>query len=565
VKYGSLKQKNPEYREALWRKLDDLYVGGFQILERAKEYITKQLGESEERYTERVEQASYINYLGMVVDSYAANLFAQEPVVAAEKDAKLDAFWETFAKDADLKGDDFSKVLRCSFTEALKKQRALIACDFPVTAIEPSNRAEEDAAGGARAYAFELPIEEMIDWEYSEIVTRKMPLKSGAEVTYSFGLLAWAILRREISKRETPDGARDKFIEEFRVWTLNEAGYAEWKVFQTEPRTRQEAAPRDDVELKEIATGQTSFRQIPIVELTLPAGLWLGNKLGPIALELFRRRSALNASENRSLFPVAVVNLGPEIGGVGEAMPSEVQQNPNRGDDPVGEFRRKGFLVLGKDDKFAFVEPTGTAFEAVDKQIGDTVDEFFRVAHMMASSIASTSTSLGRSGSSKEQDYRAMGIVLEAYGAIVRDAAQRVYQVIAEARKEVIDWRVHGLDKFDVVDRAIVLEEAKSLALVSIPSNTFRAHWQTKVALALLGNVTPDMQKKIQGEIERGVAAEEQMRELMLEGMQDGRPEEDDDAGADGGRASGEGSRPARAPNGAGAAGDRAPRPSSAA
>ena len=85
MRYGVLKQKNPEYRPELWRKLDDLYVGGFQILDRAAAYIPKQIDESPERYEERLQHAEYINYLGMVVDSYTANLFAQEPVVTTDR------------------------------------------------------------------------------------------------------------------------------------------------------------------------------------------------------------------------------------------------------------------------------------------------------------------------------------------------------------------------------------------------------------------------------------------------------------------------------------------------
>lgn len=268
--------------------------------------------------------------------------------------------------------------------------------------------------------------------------------------------------------------------------------------------------------------------------MCIPPGLWLGNKLGPLALALFRRRSALMASENQSLFPVAVVKLGPEIGAVGGNLPPDIQQNPSRGRQALTKGQQLGAVELGYQDDFEFVEPKGTAHALVDKQLAGSVDEFFRVAHMMASSIASTTSALGRSGASKEQDYRAMGIVLEAYGAIVKDAAVRVYDMIAEARAEDVEWKVIGLDKFDVVDRAIVLEEAKTLSLVTIPSTTFRTHWQTKVAIALLGNATPEMQAKIEKEIENGVAAEEQMRELMLDGMQDADPidDDEDDAGA---------------------------------
>ncbi len=514
MKYGLLRQTNPEYQRDRWCTLEDLYEGGFRILDHVERYIKRHVDESDERYRERLEHAEYIPYLGMVVDSYAANLFAQPLTVAA--DESLDDFWSAFATNADLKGDPLSRVLREVFTTTILKRRGYVACDFPATDIFPDTRAAEDASGATRGYAFELQPEELVDWAYDDVVTRIVQLKNEAQVEWTYGLFSWTILRREVCRRPTPEDSRDTFFEEFRVWRLNAAGNAEWQLFRTPPRKRGDAPPRDDDDLPVAAEGTTTFRQIPIVEVCVPPGLWLGNKLGPLALGLFRRRSALMASENRSLFPIPVFKHGPEIGGVGAALPPDAQQNPARGHDPIGTAQRLGALGIGYQDDFGYVEPKGTAHELVDKQLGDSVDEFFRVAHMMASSISSTSTALGRSGSSKEQDYRAMSIVLEAYGAIVREVAARVYGVIAEGRGEAVTWRVHGLDKFDVIDRAIVLEEAKTLSSVSIPSTTFRVAWQTKVALALLGNATPEQQAAIEEEIEAGVSAEEQLQTLLL-------------------------------------------------
>lgn len=548
MKYGVLNQKNPDYKPALWETLDDLYVGGFQIIEKAARYIKKQVNERQDLYEQRLEHAEYVNYLGMVVDSYAANLFAQEPVVTADK-GDLDAFWKDFAKNANLKGDDFSRVMREVFTTSLLKQRAYIACDFPVIEAEAETRAEEDALGKTRGYAFELCPEELIDWAYSGVVRRTVKLKGDAQVEYAFGILKWAVLRRVVCTRENPEDDRNSFVEEFRVWKLGDDGRASWQLFRTEPRKLGEQPPGNDVELAVAGGGDTTFAQIPIVELCIPPGLWLGNKLGPMALALFRRRSALLASEDRSLFPVAVLKLGPETGAVGGALPPEIQQNPSRGKTAMRTAEALGAVELGFQDDYKLVEPTGTAHTLVDSQLKDSVDEFFRVAHMMASSIASTSQALGRSGVSKEQDYRAMAIVLEAYGAIARDACLRVYDVIAEARGEdASDWRVVGLDKFDVVDRAIVLEEAKSLSLVSIPSKTFKARWQTKVALALLGNVEPAVQKKIETEIEAGTEAEELMADI-LRTPDHANADDEDDAGETAGDRGGQGAPPARTPN----------------
>lgn len=543
MKYGLLNQKNEAYKPVLWTTLDDLYVGGFQILEHAAKYIPRQLGETDKRYKERLSLASYINYLSLVIDEYAGNLFASEPVVVAapdddDEDAKpptIDEYWETFEKDSNLKGESFAKLLRCAFTTGILNGRALIACDLPNSDIypDPTSRAEEDAQGRSRAYSYELPLEELIDWSYSEVVTRKATV-GGKEFEFTFGRLAWAILRREVCGRATPMDTRNTFVEEFRVWGMDPvSGFAQWELFRTKPRKKDEPAPTDDDEIPSVGRGITTFREIPIVEFCLPKGLWLGNLLGTLALNLFRRRSALHASENRNLFPQPVIKLGPEVTGVGEAMPSEVQQNPTRSVEAIQALREQGVMVLGKDDTYEYAEPSGTIFKIVDEQIKGDVDEFFRIAHMMASSISNTTSALGRSGVSKQQDRNGMAIVLEAFSAIVKDFGIRVHHVITEARKEDISWRLHGLDKFDVIDRTIVIEEVKAMGLVNIPSTTFKLQYLTKTALELLGNVPPAMQETIRKEIAAGLVAEEAMRTLLLEDD----PENDDpdpDADADG-------------------------------
>jgi len=243
--------------------------------------------------------------------------------------------------------------------------------------------------------------------------------------------------------------------------------------------------------------GATTFKQIPILELDVPAGLWVGNKLGVLAREHFQRRSALNAAENKSLFAIPYVKLGPEVTAPGAAMPAEVQQNPNRGRDPRGEFNRRGYVVLGKDDGIGFAEPTGSAYDLVDKQLEKLVDEMFRVVHQMASSVSATKQALARAAASKAEDRRATEIVLAAYGALVRDFAKRIYDCLSAARGESVVWTAHGLDKFELDDRDSILKEALALDAIAIPSTTFRQTYKTKIALALVGNVPPETQDVI--------------------------------------------------------------------
>ena len=556
--YAQLDQRNPEYDSDTWCKLDELYEGGFCILKNAARYLPRYAGEHQAKYAERLGAASYVNYLGAICDQFIGQLFEQELVVAppADKDdaesvgeaPKADGFWEEFAHDADLRGNDFACVVKDAFTSALLKRRGLICCDFPFVDAEgeapPDTRAEEEAQGRDRGYAYCLPIEELLDWEYSSQVQRVAAVGDKAKVRWTVGRLKFAVTKRTIQQRDSIEASRSQIVEEFTVWRL-EDGVAVWERYRTDPRGTDQS-PDTNAEVKIVGNGKTSFREIPIVELCMPKSLWLGNKLGPMSIEHFQGRSGLNASVNRALFALLCITLGSEIKGPGEALPADRQQNPSRGDEVAKRYQDSGAHVLGSDDDMKYVEPEGKAFQVRSQLLKDLVDEMYRISHQMASSLSSTSKSVGRSGDSKAHDWRSTEIVLGAFGALVRDLSKRVYDVITDARGENVVWVVHGLDNFKIEDRETLIKEAAQAKAVSIPSKTFKVEYAFRMATALLGNVPPETQTAIKQELVEGIEAEEEMSQMMRESLQDGQtngapdddesePDEDDGAGARGG------------------------------
>jgi hypothetical protein len=258
MKYGTLRQRNPSYTGERWEELGDLYVGGYPLLEKASRYLPKYIGESRERYRERLSAASYLGYMGQIADYFVANLFALELTVTPAADAKNpttvgslpsnDGFWEAFAHDADLRGTPLVKLLRQVFTTALIKGKGLVIADLPATSAEPATRAEEDELGTMRGYVFEAAPEELIDWEPDDR-----------------GGYAWAILQRQIVRRATPKDSRDRVVEEFKVWT-HEGDTAEWELFRTPP-FRPNQPPKDEDDVPRVGGGTTTFKQIPILPL----------------------------------------------------------------------------------------------------------------------------------------------------------------------------------------------------------------------------------------------------------------------------------------------------------
>jgi hypothetical protein len=506
--YETLTQKHADYDLPLLEELEDLYVGGYRILRKSQKYLTQLVGENEARYSERCVIASYQPYFGQVVDQFASALFGQPLDVKPAADASNPdtpgevpeaSIYHEFVRDCDRKGGTFLDLMKSVLVTALKKRCALVHLDFPDIADIPSNLAEEEKLGADRVYAYEEPLENLIDWEED---------KNG---------LKWATLHKVDLPRSGPLAKRDTTVETFTIWTLDE-GRAVWDRYQISyPKDGARPAPNTDV--PKLDGGTTSFKRIPLLRLTLPIGLWVGNQIGPQAREHYNRRSSLIGSQSRSLCAIPYVGLGPQLGGEGSSLPADIVENQSRGNDPVAKFKRDGYLVLGSEDKVGFAEPLGHCYELVDRQLDKLKDAMFAVTHQMAASISgSSSTALGRSGLSKEKDQDSTAKVLGELGSKMRQFAALLYRTISEARDEDVIWTAHGLDDYDKVDRQQIIEESISLDQVAIPSETFKKHHKYQVARKLLGpSVDPVTLDTIKKEIEDGVEQEEVTRQLMAE------------------------------------------------
>lgn len=512
--HGTLSRRHREYDAALMSELEDLYEGGYQILSKAEQYLPRLTNEHESVHGDRCKSASYLPYLGQIVDQLTAWLFGDAPSVlpapdAADPDTPGElpdqTFYGAFASDADRAGMGFGDVLRCLVPCALIQRHAILGIDFPVLSDDEEQRiasaADEDREGARRAYCFVVPVEELINWD-----------------THPDGTFKWTVLWQKTCPQDGPLEPTGKVVEEFKVWTL-EPGGARWQRYRIEYPEGKSPKPEDEVPL--VAEGVAPFDCIPVLRLTLPKGLWVGNKIGPLAREHFQRRSTLISAEYKSLVEIAVLKLGPEVSAIGDAMPSEIQQDPSRAHrNPVEAFRRRGLFPIGKDDELKFVGPSGVAYALVDGELEKLKDEIFRVVHLMAASVSNNkSAALGRSGLAKQQDKADTAIVLSAIGAYVRRFAVKAYGVISRARGEDVVWQAKGLDDYGVEDRELLLEEA--LQIDNIPmarhSKTWRTSYETRIALKLEGNLPPETQAVVRQELTKGIEDDAKQQELMDE------------------------------------------------
>src|SRR5690349_13304766 len=132
----------------MWNMYRDLYAGGEQFRNRAAEYLLRRQKEPLDVYTERMNRVFYENYIGSIVDWYAATLFRREPSLqfagGLESGRK---FLSQFSDDCDLRGTTLANFFRQCLIDALICGKTHVLVDFPRCHDAVTNRAEEDAAG----------------------------------------------------------------------------------------------------------------------------------------------------------------------------------------------------------------------------------------------------------------------------------------------------------------------------------------------------------------------------------------------------------------------------------
>lgn len=151
----NINREHPEYiaSKGMWKQYQELYAGGERLRLNASEYLVRRHKEPGEIYQERLSRVFYENYVGSIVDWYAATLMRREPMVLfGEAGVAARAFYGVLSEDCDLKQTSLHEFFRQRFIQTMICGKSFIVVDFPRGSGPALTRAEEDASGRSRAY-----------------------------------------------------------------------------------------------------------------------------------------------------------------------------------------------------------------------------------------------------------------------------------------------------------------------------------------------------------------------------------------------------------------------------
>jgi len=464
MKIKTLRQTHPTYDAERWVELEALSKGGRLFHSMIRHFLPANAVEPAEIYATRIKQAHYHSYTAAITNLYVGWLFAADFTVKPHSKARAKAIDETddfyglFQEDV---GDEttFSAFTRERFREALTTGKSHYLIQLPSDEGSPAadKKEWEDRMLG-RATLKNIHNCEVLDWMCDER-----------------GQFEWVVLHDKDTVRKLWSGERDTVIEQWRIYDKENC-----TTFRIEyPVNR---PPSDDTEISDITAAPHGFRRVPLMTLSMPEQLCIGEETRDPQIEHFRLDNALSWLIRRTCYAQPVFNI--EDG------------------DTVPTMGTGYGIVLAKDDKFGWTSPPMAPFDVLQKNVEAKRDEIFRVTHTMAQSVDNNAETVGRSAASKEIDAAATRIMLQAYGSYVSKTIEETYETISEARKEDdYEWSVEGFSGYDTATVASLISNAREARAIGIPSPSFHKEISIKIANAMFAGEDQRLKEIIRGEI----------------------------------------------------------------
>jgi hypothetical protein len=452
----NINREHPEYvaRKAMWKQYKDLYAGGERLRLNASEYLLRRNKEPGAVYQERLSRVFYENYIGSIIDWYAATLMRREPMLLFNgTDTVAKTFYNVLSDDCDLKRTSLSEFFRQRFIQTMVCGKSFIVVDFPRAGAPVMSRAEEDASGRSRAYLVDYGADEVINWSYTPT-----------------GGLDWIVIRTSVLQQSKVTDA--KWEKETR-WIYYDR--ENFRIF----RKTGEANPIELID--EGQHGFAALRRVPVFEMKVSDGLWLMNKAALVQVEHFNKSNALSWALTMGLFATPVIYSDREWNQI------------------VGESY---YIQLGPQDRFGWTEPEGKVYQIAADNLVRLKDEIYRVCYLINQAENPGGGGLRMSAVSKQRDFNVTQEVLRAYGDRVKDTMKQVLRAIAEARQDGVSIEVSGLDEFDIGDLGVELDDAKKLLDLGIASETLKKQVFKKLAFKYLCDVRQEIKNQVADEID---------------------------------------------------------------
>lgn len=445
--------------------------------QRSRRFLYQWEGEPDPVYETLWQRSEYFNTTAAIVDFFVSYLFLNPPVIRPEEGADQPEWSISFAENVTGGGRSFVDFVKDSFLNTLICERSgwLIGRADSVAAVS----AQDD-----QVILTPYDASEIIDWQHD-----------------CTGELDWIVLRKKQQYREFP--AQREEVETFTY--LDRVRWQSWDVIRdgvVSSGTITERLETDGEVVHDLG-------KVPFVELAVPPGLWILDKIAAPCLGLYNRWNRLKNAEALACvvqpYVVSATNDASRVVGEGPIMTLR---------PAVGE--------KGAED-FGWKTPDVGPLEFIAKAIAEARDEIYRIVHQMSLAVDSKAVgAIARSGASKIEDRRSSQILLAGYGTYVAPAMLRTMTLLSEIYGDGTTWSIDGFKNFDISS----LDEELTTAALAMSMGFKSPTARKRIELKAVGRVLDGEDESTMQTIEEETSAVyDQEAEAAMGGIDpNGRP-----------------------------------------
>lgn len=483
MKYSLLQRRREQrasvantYRHELVLDCEALYKGGEELEARLERFMPQPDLMSARTYQTvlSVARVNYVNLFALVVNYYSSFLFGFPLIFKTP----TDAFYGRLKDNCDGNGTKLHDYLQVELVELLAGGMAATIVERKEVPRAPRNAAEADEMGARDVVLRRFGANEIFDYELDQK-----------------GELKWIVLGTTEYPRESPADEGDKRVERYWVHTRQRTEYYEIHV------DRGGAVPGEN-DLKPSKSVPNATGRVPVELWALHDGIWLGAQLRSPCVANYRARTALSYHNNKTAFPVIVQKT------------EDTASKPQLGDHGIR---------IGVKDEIAFLVPPSESRESLAEEVKDTESKVFRTANLDFL-VDSEKNKPWRSASAKSQDTATGHISLKAYGALIRDHAKRLLELVAMVRGDKPEgFDVEGFEKLDDWDLQELSNIALTLASIDYHAlGDFGETAQRELMARLIAQALPEaseaLKQKIRDDLMKVVIKPKEQPEKMNSG-----------------------------------------------
>jgi len=397
--------------------------------QRSRRFLFQWEGEPDPVYETLWQRSEYFSVAAAIVDYFVSYLFINPPQIRPAEGSDSPEWATEFLEDASGGGRSFVDFVKDSFLQTLICQRSgwLIGRDDSVAAVS----AEDD-----QVILTPYTAQEIIDWQHD-----------------CTGELEWILLCKKQQHRDFPAQREEQTTYTF----LNREMWQSWDVIKN----------GKDESLETDGEVYHDLGKVPFVELCVPQGMWILDKIAAPCLGLYNRWNRLKNAEALACVvqPYVVSADGNTSRVIGEG--------------PIMTLRPP---IDGKaGEEFGWKTPDVGPLEFIAKSLAEARDEIYRIVHQMSLAVDSQAIgSIARSGASKIEDRRASQILLSGYGTYVAQAMKRTMTLLSEIYGDGTKWTIDGFKNFDLSSLEDELQTAVMAQSMNFKSVTARKRIELK-------------------------------------------------------------------------------------